>query len=415
MTKSSVRKPKKRKSTFRKVSEWLHLWLGLFSGIVVFVVCFTAAIWVFRDEIAYFTMPFNRVEKQDLPLDRPSAYLAVAQEYLDSRPTVEKFEVAAITYREPGESLLVEYADATKHIPHGNIHLNPYSKQFIYDEYFEDSKTLQFIYFIRAGHRFFWLPPEIGSPFVGINCLIFLVVLITGIIWWYPKKWNNSTRKKSFSIKWSAKWKRLNIDLHNVLGFYTLIFAFILTYTGVYYSFDWFKAGYHTLLGEGKTVLTADKQISEESTNSDVNIHPWDAVWQKVYQQEGKSEGHNKIGYPRGNRDMVYMLYNPVPGKFYGAYTRMFHAATLAENPKRIPFGREGNMEYAELNPSQKLIRLNFDLHLGTIGGLSTKILACIVSLICASLPITGFIVWYNRKRKQDLISTNHLSATTLP
>ncbi|WDF67085.1 PepSY-associated TM helix domain-containing protein [Sphingobacterium oryzagri] len=401
---TSRRAPKRSKSTFRKISEWLHLWLGLFSGIVVFVVCFTAAIWVFRDEIAYFTMPFNRVELQNLPVDRPSIYTAIAQEYLDSNHTTEKLVVSAITYREPDESILIEYADSLKHIPHGNIHLNPYTKAFIHDEYFEHSNTLQFIYFIRAGHRFFWLPPNIGSPFVGINCLVFLVVLITGIIWWYPKKWNSSTRKKSFRIKWRAKWKRLNIDLHNVLGFYTLIFAFILTYTGVYYSFDWFKTSYHTLLGEAKTILTAEKPISAGSMASQIHAHPWDAVWEQVYLREGKSDGHIKIGYPRGNGALVYMLYNPIPGKYYGAYTRMFNATTLAENPQKIPFGREGNMEYDELSAGQKLIRLNFDLHLGTIGGLSTKILACIVSLVCASLPITGFIIWYNRKRKKKKI-----------
>lgn len=50
-------KKKKGRPLFRRIVEFLHLWLGLITGIVVFVVCFTAAIWVFRDEISYFTMP----------------------------------------------------------------------------------------------------------------------------------------------------------------------------------------------------------------------------------------------------------------------------------------------------------------------------------------------------------------------
>ncbi|MBD1427023.1 PepSY domain-containing protein [Sphingobacterium arenae] len=45
------------------------------------------------------------------------------------------------------------------------------------------------------------------------------------------------------------------------------------------------------------------------------------------------------------------------------------------------------------------MIRLNSDLHVGTIGGLSTKIIASITCLVCASLPVTGTVIWYNRGR----------------
>jgi len=41
---------------------------------------------------------------------------------------------------------------------------------------------------------------------------------------------------------------------------------------------------------------------------------------------------------------------------------------------------------------------MNFDLHLGFFMGLPGKILAFLASLICASLPVTGFLIWYNRK-----------------
>jgi uncharacterized iron-regulated membrane protein len=43
---------------------------------------------------------------------------------------------------------------------------------------------------------------------------------------------------------------------------------------------------------------------------------------------------------------------------------------------------------------------MNYDLHVGSIGGLTGKIIAFIASLVCASLPVTGFLVWYLKKRR---------------
>ena len=43
---------------------------------------------------------------------------------------------------------------------------------------------------------------------------------------------------------------------------------------------------------------------------------------------------------------------------------------------------------------------MNYDLHVGQIGGLTTKIIAFLASLICASLPITGFIIWLGKRKK---------------
>jgi len=55
---------------------------------------------------------------------------------------------------------------------------------------------------------------------------------------------------------------------------------------------------------------------------------------------------------------------------------------------------------YHEKNNGDKIQALNYDLHVGSIGGLPTQILVFLVSLIIASLPITGFMVWLGRNKK---------------
>ena len=46
---------------------------------------------------------------------------------------------------------------------------------------------------------------------------------------------------------------------------------------------------------------------------------------------------------------------------------------------------------------AEKLNMMYYDMHTGAILGITGKILVFIVGLICASLPVTGFIIWLNR------------------
>jgi uncharacterized iron-regulated membrane protein len=47
-----------------------------------------------------------------------------------------------------------------------------------------------------------------------------------------------------------------------------------------------------------------------------------------------------------------------------------------------------------------KMNNMNYDVHVGQILGLPGKTIAFLASLICASLPITGFIIWLGKRKK---------------
>ncbi len=53
-----------------------------------------------------------------------------------------------------------------------------------------------------------------------------------------------------------------------------------------------------------------------------------------------------------------------------------------------------------EAKAAEWISRSNYALHTGFIGGMWTKVLYFMASLICASLPITGFYVWWGKKKK---------------
>lgn len=373
----------------------MHLWLGLVSGFVVFVVCLSAAVWAFRPEIERITLGHQWVAVQQAPYRSPSLILQQARAYLKPH-AIPITSISGIFYGKNGRSASVRFkqADASD----ATLYLNPYNGEVLHLETVPHA-TGKFMLFLRAGHRFLWLPPAIGSPIVGISCLIFMITLITGIVWWYPPKWNRSTRQKSFKIKWQSGWKRLNIDLHNVFGFYIFLVAIVLSITGVYYSFDWFRYTYHRLL-TGKVKIGAlypyevevpgSKQIGQPVTSGLEDI-----IWAKVADLHGKCEIN--IVFPQ-EASASYALYinpdNTQEGYYYRMYARYFDQYSGQEL-----FAVKGSHKlFADAGIGEKIFRANYELHVGSIGGFGTRVIASFVSLIGASLPITGFIIWYNRK-----------------
>jgi uncharacterized iron-regulated membrane protein len=56
-------------------------------------------------------------------------------------------------------------------------------------------------------------------------------------------------------------------------------------------------------------------------------------------------------------------------------------------------------------NNGERVIDANLNIHTGSILGVAGKILAFIVGLIATSLPITGFYIWWGRKKKRKFVS----------
>lgn len=383
---------KSKKSTFRRVSEWLHLWLGLISGTILFVVCLTGGIWVWRYEVWYFTEQYQRVPVQQKPFLSPEVLIKKSTNHLQVK---EHARVAfkGITYGGAGKSVICSYG-----LPGdqpADIYLNPYTAEIIKDKRGRAASENFFI-FIRAGHRFFWLPQKIGSPVVGSACIVFLIILITGLIWWYPKKWTGKTREKSFKIKWDAKWKRLNIDLHNVLGFYTFIFVMLLTVSGIVFTFDWFENGVYRGL-TGKEKQETGKPPLSDSTITQVRYRqPVDLLWSKMNSRYGKMGiGRLDISAPEKASEPYRVMVSFGDGTIlYNARIHYYDGKTL----KELLWKSDRATAYDQLSVGEKAFRMNFDIHTGQILGLPTKTLAFIACIVGASLPVTGVIIWYNRK-----------------
>lgn len=385
---TTVKPNTKSKSRFRKINDWLHLWLGLISSAIVFVVCLTACIWIFNEEITGLIDAKSNIKPEEKEVVIPSKIMEIAAEKFPGK----KIESAIFKEGRTIDVGIGDWEDKERY----TLKLNPYNGKIVdVETHYKD----EFIFFdwVLKGHRFLWLPWKIGRPIVNYATMVFVVLLITGLIWWYPKKWNKTTRDKSFKIKWTANWKRINIDLHNVLGFYSLLFLLAIALTGMVWGIEWYSQGLYWTTSGGET-LTEWKEKESHSLQQGKHYtlkQVMDASWKKVIADNPKSEGfYYRFPDTTNAKASIYMMAYPNKGQFYNANFYYFDQHTS----KRITDDALDSKKYEEVGFGGKLRKMNYDIHIGSILGFPGKVLAFFAAFIGASLPVTGFIVWYNRK-----------------
>ncbi len=378
-------------SAFRRINDWLHLWLGLVSGTVVFVVSITGCFYAFQQEIKDALEPWRFVEVQNKAFVPPSQLLDTATAYMPGKkPT-------GLTYSNQAGAAAVGFSSFENGERHFTaIFLNPYTGEFLQKQQELGKGEFDFFRFIIDGHRALWLPYEIGRPIVGVCTLIFLVLLLTGLVMWWPRKWNQTNVNKSFKIKWNGSFKRVNYDLHNVIGFYSLLFAFVLGVTGLVWSFKWFEDSLYYVTSGGAP-KPGHQHPHSDSTKADLpansTVSALDRAWYKTLTQEPNVQGMYMTPILEDKDDAIEIIAYQDHGSWYNRNEYYYDQYTLE------PFRVKGD-RFSEADFADQLSMLNYDIHIGSALGLPGKLLAFFVSLICASLPVTGFLVWWNKKKQ---------------
>ncbi|HUH25803.1 MAG TPA: PepSY domain-containing protein [Flavobacterium sp.] len=252
----------KKKYTFRKLMNDLHLWLGVGSSLILFVVCLTGTIYTFKTEIEEFIEP----EKYEVTISDQKYSMADLVAHVEKET---KGKVNRISFTENASRPYEINVKTNKEDRRGtNFMVNQYTGKIIGET---KGPASEFFMTVFKLHRWLLLDMKIGRPIVGIATLIFTFLCISGLILWLPKKikgWKSF--KPGFKIMWKAKWKRINHDLHNTLGFYSLIFLLIMCLTGLTWSFEWYNNGLHKLLtGKEKEARNSGKEKDKKESKDD--------------------------------------------------------------------------------------------------------------------------------------------------
>lgn len=376
--------------TLKKLIGKLHLWLGLASGLVVFVMGITGALYVFVDEIKpivyadrFFVKP---VDKPKLPL---SELLAIAQKELGDERPVTRAEI----FNRPDRTYLFR---ALKTDPEAfwnwdyykyyyRVYINPYDGKVIKTE----NTVLEFFQVVLSVHMRMIFGENVGHYVVGISVLVFVFMLLSGIVLWLPKKWNKAGRDKSFRVKWNASFKRVNYDLHNVMGFYAFLILLITALSGLVWIYDWMQSSVRFVANGG--VNMEIPKLPESDTTFTLNQSGIDKAF---YTARTKTPGAYSylINFPvKSNATINIYTYQEWSDRH----------DLIADNYDRYSGQLLRSHSFDKMNNGDKVYQLNFDVHTGAWMGLPGKIVSFLASLICASLPVTGFLIWRGKHKKR--------------
>lgn len=249
------------------------------------------------------------------------------------------------------------------------------------------------------GHFYLWLPPAIGQPIVASATLIFVIMLISGLVLWWPK--NRAASKQRFSVKFNAKWRRVNYDLHNVLGFYMTWILIFIAFTGLVWGFQWFAKSVYWVSSGGKAQQEFHETLSDTTAKAAFNkkVPAIDLIWEKTRKAMPGYTGIIDMHVPETDSSSIEVALNPDGDTYWKADYIFYDQYTLQELPIKHAYGRLSQASVAD-----KITRMNYDIHVGAVLGLPGKIIAFFASLIAASLPVTGFVIWWGRKKKRPRV-----------
>lgn len=352
---------------FKKAIRQIHLWLGLGSGLVVFIVSITGCLYVFEEEIR------DSTQKEELfvPVQqKPFIGLDSIIRNFETVAPAEKITIIRITESEPNAT--VQISSRKKKV----YFFNPYNGKLVKKG---NPDWLTTVFEIHTS--LLW--GETGKFIQRWAVVIFVIMLITGLILWFPNQMR--LLKQSLKIKWKGSFKRVNYDLHNVLGFYASGILIVVSLSGLYFAFKEVKTAASFFTG---TKLTdGKKQAPGKSAYSEVVSVRYDSLYKTTL---AKYPGASSTSFSiRKNGELRL---------------RMIYPYKWARNQNTFYFNETTGQLlraklYKDYNGADLIEATNYDLHTGQLFGLFGKIVACFVSLISASLPITGVIIWLKRKK----------------
>ncbi len=361
----------------KKVLQQVHLWIGLATGLLFFIIAFSGALYTWEPEMSRW------LYKQAVsPEYRPVVSVSQLKETLSQEFPEGDFRTAMFSNKKTAYKVLL-YAPGTYY----HAYLNPYSGKLIH---LQDMKK-GVINKLKGLHRNLLLG-QIGREIVHWVTLLALPMLITGVYLWATARVTRT--KQRFRIKWDASPKRLNYDLHNVLGFYATWIVVFMILTGIFWGFEPVKSSLKILLAEGSAVYEQPKS-DVSATDSTIDTFIFIDSLMKVY----------RVCFP--NKQV--RVSNPHP-EDAPIQVSIIDPRRLVHKVDQYYFDRytgkviEGNFQHARYKDASAYTTLNgmvYDIHMGNILGLPGRILAFLASFVAASLPITGFLYWWGRKKRK--------------
>lgn len=375
----------------KKIFLKFHLWLSVPFGIIVTLICFSGAMLVLEPEavklLRHDVLYVDRPQHTALPIE--SLVRSVEQ------TLPEDVSVTGVTmYADPEMACKVNLSKPRRAAVYVDLYTGEVKGLYERPAFFATMLKL---------HRWlldsrddsggvFW-----GRTVVGISTIVFVLVLLSGVVIWWPK--TRRMLRNSLKITASKGRHLLWRGLHVAGGMYTLLLLLVMALTGLTWSFQWYSKGFYALFGVSEVPKSGAVAYAEQ-------------------QAEDAAKAKDKTG-KGGKATDVYAEWQTVYDTLRARNVN-FDNITVSDGTAEVAFGGLGNQRaadkytfdkstgsitsaspYADSAKSSKLRGWIMSVHMGTWGGMLTRLLWFVTALFGATLPLTGYYLWIRRLRRR--------------
>ncbi len=366
-------------NTLRKATFWLHLVAGVVGGVVIFIMCVTGAALSFEKNIIETIehdqrrVSGNSAGEIRLP---PSQILAnVLAAKPDARPA---------SYASLGDPLAAVTVGLGRE---GSVFVDPYTGNITG----EGSKsTRAFFGFMTDLHRYIAMSGDgrwIGKAITGACNLMFLVLAITGIYIWFPRKLTWQHVLPSFWFRGGISGKARDFNWHTTIGFWSSLVLIVLTVTAVVISYQWAGNLVYALTGDELPKPAASPAQNPQQAQTPFAIPGnIDALWATAEKRVPEWRSIS-VRLPIG-KEAVFTIDEGTSVNIFGRASLTLDAAT-AETVKWEP--------YAEKTSAVQIRSWMRFTHTGESLGIIGQIIGFIACIGGAFLVYTGFALSLRR------------------
>jgi sulfite reductase (NADPH) flavoprotein alpha-component len=251
---------------------------------------------------------------------------------------------------------------------------------------------------VRRLHRWLLIPGDAkgwGRQITGVAALGLIVMLISGLVLRWPRR--ASSVKIWLKPNLGIGGRALHRSLHAVIGTWVLPVYLVMTLTGLWYSFDWYKDGVVWLLSRPE-VAEAKMQptMSAKAPRASARPEPaspigFDQAWTTFRREEGDRFSQALLTLPAGAGTAI-RIRSWEKGSTLDTTRDEFRVDAIT--------GQLASAErYADKTLGEKIIANLLDIHRGAILGWPGKLAFMIAAALMPLFAVTGILLYLSRRK----------------
>lgn len=277
----------------------------------------------------------------------------------------------------------------------------PRTEFFYFDPYTGESlgkaRGQEFFRTVTQLHRYL-VAGDVGKHVVGASTIGLLILSFSGLYLRWPRRL--ADWRAWFTIDFSRKGRRFLWHLHAVVGTWVLLFYLLTGFTGLYWSYDWYRSGLFALSGAPRPTRDAP------SLDAPARGEPALArVWEKF---QGESGGYRSatLTFPTKPDQALDIRYLDAQAAHDRAFSRM------AVHPASAEVIRHDRYDARPLGV--RLMSSMLSLHSGSYFGLIGTVLVMLASLFMPVFAVTGWLMYLKRRGKKQQVRSTAKAATPI-